>query len=39
MLGASFGAAAIQATRLASVVRIVAGVVLVAVGFYFLASL
>lgn len=39
MLGASFGAAAIQATRLTSVVRIVAGVVLIAAGFYFLASL
>lgn len=39
MLGASFGAAAIQATRLASVVRIVAGVVLIAVGFYFLVGL
>ena len=39
MLGASFGAAAIQATKLTRVVRIVAGVVLIAAGFYFLASL
>lgn len=39
MMGASFGAAAIHATKLASIVRIVAGVVLIGAGFYFLTAL
>lgn len=39
MMGASFGTVAIHATKFASALRIVAGTVLIGVGFYFLTTL
>jgi cytochrome c biogenesis protein CcdA len=39
MLGVSFGKSAIKAKKAETAIRIVAGVLLIAAGFYFLATL
>jgi hypothetical protein len=39
MLGVSFGTMAIKARKIETAIRIIAGICLVAAGFYFLATL